>query len=172
MSPATDPSTALHAAGLRVTRQRIAVLESLDQRPHATVEQLARSVRQELGAVSTQAVYDVLSSCVRVGLVRRIEPAGHSALFETRTADNHHHMVCHSCGIILDVDCAVGAAPCLDVADWAGFTVHEAEIVFWGTCPRCTTAGVTRPGNSRVHATYDQPPNDQPPNDNGKEDRS
>lgn len=141
----------LRAAGLRATKPRLTVLEVLDQAPHSTAEQLARGVRERIGSVSTQAIYDVLHACTRAGLVRRIEPAGSPALFETRTKDNHHHMVCRPCGAVLDVDCAVGAAPCLDVVDDAGFAVHEAEIVFWGTCPSCQTAGVTDPHPEHAH---------------------
>ncbi|MGH3623053.1 MAG: Fur family transcriptional regulator [Sciscionella sp.] len=130
----------LRAAGLRVTAPRVAVLRWLAEHPHTTAEQVSVGVRGVLGSVSTQAVYDVLSACATVELVRRIEPAGHPARFETRTGDNHHHRVCRRCGRTEDVDCAVGAAPCLTPSDEAGFTVDEAEVVFWGLCPDCLTA--------------------------------
>jgi Fur family transcriptional regulator, stress-responsive regulator len=134
---ASSADTALRAAGLRVTRPRVAVLDVLAEHPHETVDVVAEKVRATLGTVSTQAVYDVLAACVRAGIVRRIEPAGSPARFETRTADNHHHLVCRSCGRVADVDCAAGARPCLAPGDAAGYAVDEAEVVFWGLCPGC-----------------------------------
>jgi Fur family ferric uptake transcriptional regulator len=127
----------LRAAGLRVTAPRLAVLEWLADHPHTTADQVATGVRGHIGSVSTQAVYDVLNACVRVDLVRRIEPAGSAARFETRTGDNHHHLVCRGCGRTEDVDCAIGPAPCLEPVDPRGFQVDEAEVVFWGRCPGC-----------------------------------
>ncbi|MBA2558443.1 MAG: transcriptional repressor [Propionibacteriales bacterium] len=138
-----DARTLLRDAGLRVTAQRVAVLAALQDHPHATVDTVALHARRSLGAVSTQAVYDVLRVCADRGLVRRIEPAGSPALFETRTdhdRDNHHHLVCRSCGVVNDVDCATGAAPCLTPSDSRGFTVDEAEVVYWGYCPACQSA--------------------------------
>lgn len=132
-----DPKALLRAVGLRVTAPRVAVLEVLAERPHSTADDVAIQVRQNLGSVSTQAVYDVLRACVNAGLVRRIEPAGSSARYETRTGDNHHHLVCRVCGRVADVDCAVGEAPCLEPSDLAGFAVDEAEVVFWGVCADC-----------------------------------
>ncbi|MEJ7773643.1 MAG: Fur family transcriptional regulator [Nocardioidaceae bacterium] len=132
-----DARTLLSAARLRVTAQRVAVLDVLHDHPHATVDAVALHVRQALGSVSTQAVYDVLRVCTDVGLVRRIEPAGSPALFETRANHNHHHLVCRSCGTVADVDCPIGAAPCLTPSDPRGFLVDEAEVVFWGHCPAC-----------------------------------
>jgi Fe2+ or Zn2+ uptake regulation protein len=129
----------LRDAGLRVTAPRIAVLSWLTGNPHSTADQVAVAVRDSLGSVSTQAVYDVLNVFTRVKLVRRIEPAGHPARFETRAGDNHHHLVCRMCGRTQDVDCAVGLAPCLTPEDAAGFAVDEAEVVFWGLCPDCLT---------------------------------
>ncbi|MGH1561924.1 Fur family transcriptional regulator [Mumia sp. DW29H23] len=134
---AWDAETALRGAGLRVTRQRLAVLEALHERPHASAETLTSVTRDALGSVSVQAVYDVLAACGDHGLVRRIQPAGSPALFETRASDNHHHLVCATCGRVTDVDCVVGAAPCLAPADAHGYTVDQAEVVFWGTCPDC-----------------------------------
>ncbi|WP_280492583.1 Fur family transcriptional regulator [Nocardia asiatica] len=131
------PREWLRAAGLRVTAPRIAVLNAVAARPHADADTVAATVREALGSVSTQAVYDVLHACVRAGILRRIEPAGSSALYETRIGDNHHHLVCRSCGAVVDVDCAVGAAPCLDPSDTHGFEIDEAEVVFWGLCPTC-----------------------------------
>jgi Fur family ferric uptake transcriptional regulator len=134
------PDEQLRAVGLRVTAPRLAALDWLAAHPHATAEQVADAVRRRLGSVSTQAVYDVLHACTRTGLLRRIELTGHPARFETRTEDEHHHLVCRRCGRTEDVDCAVGPAPCLDPAESAGFLVDEAEVVFWGLCPACTAA--------------------------------
>jgi Fur family ferric uptake transcriptional regulator len=116
------------------------VLTALADHPHSTADDITSHVRGALGSVSTQAVYDVLRACVSAGLVRRIEPAGSSALYETRTGDNHHHLVCRVCGTVTDVDCVIGEAPCLDPSDLAGFDVDEAEVVFWGTCGDCRAA--------------------------------
>lgn len=135
-----DAEAELRGAGMRVTRQRIAVLSALQTRPHASAETLTEATREALGSVSVQAVYDVLAACGAHGLVRRIQPAGSPALFETQTADNHHHLVCQGCGRIDDVDCASETAPCLAPSDAHGFSVAEAEVVFWGTCPTCAAA--------------------------------
>ncbi|MDN2495350.1 transcriptional repressor [Nocardia nova] len=132
-----DPRERLRAAGLRVTGPRVAVLEAVAAHPHSDADRVAAAVRQQLGSVSTQAVYDVLHACVGAGLLRRIEPAGSPAWYETRIADNHHHLVCRNCGTVVDVDCAAGRAPCLDPSDAHGFTIDEAEVVFWGLCPQC-----------------------------------
>lgn len=132
-----DARQLLRAAGMRVTASRIAVLETLNDHPHSTADTVARLVAARLGSVSKQAVYDVLAACTQVDLVRRIEPAGSAALFETRIGDNHHHLVCRRCGRTEDVDCAVGRRPCLIPSDDAGFAVDEAEVVFWGLCPDC-----------------------------------
>ncbi|WP_328605041.1 transcriptional repressor [Amycolatopsis sp. NBC_00345] len=129
----------LRSAGLRVTGPRVAVLEWLAQHPHTTADEVAVGVRGVLGSVSTQAVYDVLAACAGAELVRRIEPAGHPARFETRTGDNHHHLVCRACGRTEDVDCVHGSAPCLEPSATAGFVIDEAEVVFWGLCPDCST---------------------------------
>ncbi|WP_033441997.1 Fur family transcriptional regulator [Saccharothrix sp. NRRL B-16314] len=131
------PRELLKDVGLRVTAPRIAVLDWLAEHPHATADSVAEGVRARLGSVSTQAVYDVLNACARTGLLRRIEPAGHPARYETRTGDNHHHLVCRVCGRTEDVDCVHGAAPCLEPSAAAGFAVDEAEVLFWGRCPDC-----------------------------------
>lgn len=136
----TDPREWLRAAGLRVTGPRIAVLDAVAARPHSDADRVAATVREALGAVSTQAVYDVLRACVGAGILRRIEPAGSAALYETRIGDNHHHLVCRSCGTVVDVDCVVGKAPCLEPADDHGYAIDEAEVVFWGLCPTCRSA--------------------------------
>ena len=127
----------LRGTGLRVTRPRLAVLEVLRQGGHLEVDEIARQVRERLDSVSTQAVYDVLGALSRAGLARRIEPAGSAARFEARVGDNHHHIVCRSCGTIEDVDCRVGERPCLDPGTGHGFEVDEAEVTFWGLCPAC-----------------------------------
>ncbi|MEV7397324.1 Fur family transcriptional regulator [Aeromicrobium sp. NPDC092404] len=138
----TDPVAQLRDAGLRVTRPRLAVIEALAHHPHADVDAIADAARADLGTVSIQAVYDVLKALTAADLVRRIEPAGSPARFELRVGDNHHHVVCRSCGSIADVDCAVGAAPCLHIPDSHGFVVDEAEVTFWGLCPECSTTPV------------------------------
>jgi Fur family ferric uptake transcriptional regulator len=138
-----SPEQLLRAHGLRVTRPRLAVLDVLGHGGHLEVDEIALRVRQRLDTVSTQAVYDVLGALARVGLARRIEPAGSPALYERRAGDNHHHVVCRGCGAVADVDCARGEAPCLDPSAAQGFVVDEAEVTFWGLCPVCqvTTDG-------------------------------
>lgn len=127
----------LRSKGLRVTRPRLAVLEVLAEGGHPDVEEITRRVRQRVDSVSTQAIYDVLGALCRAGLARRIEPAGSPARYEARAGDNHHHVVCRGCGHVADIDCTVGAAPCLDPSNTHGFEVDEAEVTFWGLCPNC-----------------------------------
>ncbi|SCF05346.1 Fur family transcriptional regulator, ferric uptake regulator [Micromonospora coriariae] len=136
---ASDFEAQLRAVSLRVTRPRLAVLAVLRDHPHVDTDTVIRLVRTDLPAVSHQAVYDVLRALTDAGLVRRIQPAGATARYEARVADNHHHIVCRSCCAIADVDCAVGQAPCLTASDDHGFVVEEAEVVYWGTCPDCAT---------------------------------
>ena len=140
MPTLTDPVAQLREVGLRVTRPRLAVIEALSRHPHADVDSIADAARTELGTVSTQAIYDVLKAFTAVGLVRRIEPAGSPARFELRVGDNHHHVVCRSCGAIADVDCAHGSAPCLTASNDHGFAIDEAEVTYWGLCPDCAAA--------------------------------
>jgi Fur family ferric uptake transcriptional regulator len=135
-SPEPDAER-LRAAGLRVTAPRLAVLGVVREGDHLAVEDIAGAVRERIGSVSTQATYDAVAALVRVGLVRRIEPAGSPARFETRVADNHHHIICRNCGVTVDVDCAFGQAPCLEPSDPAGFVIDEAEVIFWGLCASC-----------------------------------
>jgi Fe2+ or Zn2+ uptake regulation protein len=135
----------LRSASLRVTRPRLAVLASVHAHPHADTDAVIASVRADFGPVSHQAVYDVLRVLTDAGLVRRIQPAGSTACYEARVGDNHHHLVCRSCGVISDTDCAVEQAPCLTASDDKGFLVEEAEVVYWGTCPDCATATTTPP---------------------------
>ena len=132
-----SPEILLRDHGLRVTRPRIAVLEVLAEGGHFEVDEIANRVRNRLETVSMQAVYDVLGALARVGLARRIEPAGSPALYERRVGDNHHHVVCRGCGAVGDVDCAVGEAPCLEPSNTHGFVIDEAEVTFWGLCPTC-----------------------------------
>jgi Fur family ferric uptake transcriptional regulator len=129
----------LRSAALRVTRPRVAVLTAVYDHPHADTDQITGAARVGLGDVSRQAVYDVLHVLTAAGLVRRIEPAGSVARYESRVGDNHHHVVCRACGAIADVDCAVGHAPCLTASDDHGFVIDEAEVVYWGICPDCSS---------------------------------
>jgi Fur family transcriptional regulator, stress-responsive regulator len=130
----------LRGAGLRVTAARVALLETVRHGDHLGVEAIASGVRDRIGHISLQAVYEALHALTAAGLVRRIEPAGSPARFEGRVADNHHHVVCRSCGAVADVDCAVGEAPCLTASDDHGFSVDEAQVIYWGLCPDCSTA--------------------------------
>ena len=139
MPPGTDYEEMLRGASLRVTRPRIAVLAAVHDHPHADTDSIIGVVRAELGDVSTQAVYDVLRALTDTGLVRRIEPAGSVARYESRVADNHHHVVCRSCGAVADVDCALGHTPCLTASDDHGYSIDEAEVTYWGLCPTCST---------------------------------
>lgn len=134
----TSAADTLRQAGLRVTAQRIAVLEAVGAQPHAGADTIVGEVRGRIGAVSVQAVYDALGALSTAGLLRRIEPAGSPARFEVRVGDNHHHVVCRSCGAMADVDCAVGAVPCLTPSEAHGFVLDEAEVTYWGLCPACT----------------------------------
>jgi Fur family ferric uptake transcriptional regulator len=132
-----DPADLLRQRGYRVTGQRLAVLRAVSREPHVTADTVAKAVRAEIGAISLQAVYDVLGVLVEAELVRRIQPAGSPARFEARVSDNHHHVICRSCGRTADVDCAVGSAPCLTAADDKGYVIDEAEVIYWGHCPGC-----------------------------------
>jgi Fur family transcriptional regulator, stress-responsive regulator len=130
----------LRGAGLRVTAARVALLETVREGDHLGVEAIAAGVRDRIGTVTLQAVYDALQALAAAGLIRRIEPAGSPARFEGRVGDNHHHIVCRSCGVVSDVDCAVGEAPCLTPSDDDGFAIDEAEVIYWGLCPACSAA--------------------------------
>ena len=133
----SDPTTLLKENGLSVTAQRLAVLRALGANPHSTADGVTTAARTEIGAISRQAVYDTLSALEERGVVRRIQPAGSPALFETRVGDNHHHLICRECHRLVDVDCAAGKRPCLDPVDDYGFQIDEAEVVYWGRCPEC-----------------------------------
>ena len=134
-----DPAEKLRENGLQVTAQRVAVLKAVSTNPHSTADEVAAAVRDQIGAISRQAVYDALGILSEKMLIRRIQPAGSSALYEDRVGDNHHHVICRTCGKTADVDCATGSAPCLTAANDSGFTIDEAEVIFWGTCPGCAS---------------------------------
>jgi Fur family ferric uptake transcriptional regulator len=132
-----DYAQLLRSSGLHVTAQRLAVLQAVSAHPHGTADTIAGAVRQEIGAISRQAVYDALGILAEKGLIRRIQPAGSPALYEDRVGDNHHHLICRACGVTVDVDCAVGETPCLTAASDMGFEIDEAEVIYWGLCPEC-----------------------------------
>jgi Fur family transcriptional regulator, stress-responsive regulator len=142
MASVTDFERALRASALRVTRPRVAVLAAVHEHPHADTDSILGAARADIGTVSHQAVYDVLRALTTAGLVRCIQPKGSVARYEARIGDNHHHVVCRSCGAIADVDCAVGYAPCLTASDGSEYEIDEAEVVFWGRCPNCAASAV------------------------------
>lgn len=149
-----DDAKGLRSAGLRVTAARLAILQVVREGDHLHAERVAAGVRGRVGHVSTQAVYDSLHALTRAGLLRRIEPAGSPARYEVRVGDNHHHLVCRSCGAVTDVDCTVGEAPCLAPSDAKGYAVDEAEVVFWGVCPKCRAEDASP---ERAHAAASPP---------------
>ena len=136
----SDADKLFRQSGIPITAQRLAVLRAVSDRPHGTAEVIASEVRAKIGAISRQAVYDALGMLARKGFIRRIQPAGSPALYEDRVGDNHHHVICRTCGKTADVDCAAGKTPCLIAADAAGFLIDEAEVIYWGTCPDCRAA--------------------------------
>jgi len=132
-----EPADLLRQHGIQVTAQRLAVWRAVQGHPHVTADGVAEAARLEIGAISLQSVYDALGVLTAAGLIRRIQPAGSPARFETRVGDNHHHVICRICGYMADVDCAAGATPCLTAADDMGFDIDEAEVIYWGRCPSC-----------------------------------
>ena len=141
-----QPETMLRRHGMHVTAQRLAVLRAVSDLPHSTADDIHAAVRAEIGAISRQAVYDTLVALTDRGVFRRIQPAGSSARYENRVGDNHHHLVCRTCGQMVDVDCAVGDTPCLTASDDSGYEIDEAEVVYWGRCPACSaTPDPSRP---------------------------
>ncbi len=136
---AVDPADLLRQHGIQVTAQRLAVLRAVSGQPHITADGVAEVVRTEIGAISLQSVYDALTLLSAEGLIRRIQPAGSPARFEDRVGDNHHHLICRVCGRLVDVDCAVGSAPCLTASDDMGYEIDQAEVAYWGRCPDCVT---------------------------------
>lgn len=145
----SEPTAALRNSSLRVTKQRVAVLEAVCEHQHADTDTVIRAVREQLPEVSHQAVYDSLHTLTEVGLVRCIQPSGSVARYERRIGDNHHHLVCRSCNLIVDVDCTIGQAPCLTPSHDAGFVIEQAEVTFWGLCPDCAHVGVQAAGDSQ-----------------------
>jgi len=158
---ATDPAELLRQHGIQVTAQRLAVLRAVAGEPHITAEGVAEAVRAEIGAISRQSVYDALNVLVGEGLIRRIQPVGSPARYEDRVGDNHHHLICRVCGRLVDVDCAVGSAPCLTAADGKGYEIDEAEVAYWGRCPECRAEGRTSsrldPATRRRRTLHDRP---------------
>lgn len=142
MTTPRTPTTAeeLRGVGLRVTAARVALLETVRSGDHLGVEAIASGVRDRVGHISLQAVYEALHALTAAGLIRRLEPPGSPARFEGRVGDNHHHLVCRTCGVVVDVDCAVGHAPCLTASDDRGFAIDEVEVIYWGLCPACSTS--------------------------------
>lgn len=138
-----DTVQVLRDRGIQVTAQRLAVFDAVATRPHATADDLVDDVRASIGSVSRQAVFDALTMLTEEGLIRRIQPARSAARYEDRVDDNHHHLVCRVCGRMVDVDCAVGYRPCLEAADDNGFSIDEAEVIYWGTCPECQATPIT-----------------------------
>jgi Fur family ferric uptake transcriptional regulator len=137
MGATVDQATLLRRHGVQVTTQRLAVLRAVSARPHSTASDIDGVVRGEIGSVSRQAVYDALGALAETGIIRRIQPAGSPARYEDRVGDNHHHLICRTCDRMIDVDCAVGTAPCLTAADDRGYEIDEAEVIYWGRCPDC-----------------------------------
>jgi Fur family transcriptional regulator, stress-responsive regulator len=151
-----DPVALLRQHGVQVTAQRLAVLRAVSGKPHITADAVAEVVRGEIGTISRQSVYDALKMLVDVRLIRRIQPAGSPARYEDRVNDNHHHLICRTCGRVVDVDCAVGSAPCLTAADDRGYEIDEAEVAYWGYCPECLAEG-------RSSVRLDPPTSRRPP---------
>ena len=141
-----DPADLLRQHGLNVTAQRLAVLRAVSGQPHVTADRVAEIANAEIGAISRQAVYDALGVLAAKGVVRRIQPAGSPALYETRVGDNHHHLICRDCGRVVDVDCAAGAAPCLTPHEDMDYEIDEAEVVYWGRCAECRQLARTDAG--------------------------
>lgn len=161
-----EPTALLRQHGVKVTAQRLAVLRAVVASPHVSADRVAETVRDEIGSISRQSVYDVLGVLVEKGLLRRIQPAGSSARFERRVGDNHHHLICRTCGDVADVECAVGAAPCLTPLDDRDYLIDEAEVAYWGYCPECqarprgdeaTTSSGRRTRTTRALANVEMP---------------
>ncbi len=159
----SDPASELRQRGIYVTAPRLAVLRAVGAQPHIAAEHVVQAVRTEIGAVSRQAVYDTLNTLTEHGLLRRIQPIGSPARYEDRTADNHHHLVCRTCGTVVDVDCAVGARPCLTADDDHGFDIDEADVTYWGYCPDCRhdTTQPIPPSHHQPHHQPHHPPHQQ-----------
>ena len=169
----TDSAALLRQRGIQVTAQRLAVLRAVTDQPHITADAVAEVVRTEIGAISLQSVYDALALLVSEGLIRRIQPSGSPARFEDRVGDNHHHLICRTCGRVVDVDCAVGAAPCLTPIDDRGYEIDEAEVAYWGRCPDCLEQSrAASPGersNERTPTTVTDPTREAPDQPHGRQ---
>ena len=154
-----DPANLLRQHGIYVTAQRLAVLGVVGPNPHLTADAVLQGVRASIGSISRQSVYDTLNTLTELGLLHRIQPAGSPARYETRTGDNHHHVVCRDCGRVDDVDCAVGRRPCLTANETHGFVIDEAEVVYWGRCPECQHIAATSltPSTSYLAPTTSSP---------------
>jgi Fur family ferric uptake transcriptional regulator len=148
-----EPADLLRRRGIQVTAQRIAVMRAVAAEPHITADGVAEAVRAEIGAISLQSVYDALNVLVAESLIRRIQPAGSPARFEDRVGDNHHHLICRVCGRVVDVDCAVGSAPCLTAADDMGYEIEQADVAYWGRCPDCRPLGKPRDERKKQKTT-------------------
>src|SRR5437588_10559176 len=146
MEASLDTAALLRRHGVQVTAQRLAVLRAVSERPHRTAAEIDAAVRAEIGAVSLQAVYDALGVLTEKGIIRRIQPAGSPARYEDRVGDNHHHLICRTCGRMVDVDCAVGDPPCLTALDDSGYEIDEAEVIYWGRCPDCVATAPVSSG--------------------------
>lgn len=149
-----DPAALLREHGVQVTAQRLAVMRAVSAQPHVSADGVVEMARAEIGAISRQAVYDALGVLVDKGLIRRIQPVGSPARFEDRVGDNHHHLVCRGCGSVVDIDCAVGAMPCLTAADDLGYEIDEAEVVYWGRCPECRALTTTATNQSTLERSH------------------
>ena len=146
-----DSAELLRRRGIQVTAQRLAVMRAVAARPHITADAIAEAVRGEIGAISLQSVYDALGLLVAEGLLRRIQPSGSPARFEDRVGDNHHHLICRVCGRVVDIDCAIGSAPCLKASDSQGYEIDEAEVAYWGRCPQCRAGARRRTPNTTAN---------------------
>jgi Fe2+ or Zn2+ uptake regulation protein len=146
-----SPHDILKDRGVHVTAQRLAVMRAVASAPHSTAEDIVEKAKGEIGAISRQSVYDTLNTFVELGLVRRIQPIGSPALYEDRVGDNHHHLICRECGRVVDVDCSVGAMPCLQAANDNGFEIDEAEVAYWGRCPDCKTSTLEKTASNHNH---------------------
>jgi Fur family ferric uptake transcriptional regulator len=147
MEVSVDNAALLRRHAVQVTAQRLAVLRAVSERPHRTAADIDAVVRAGIGAVSLQAVYDTLGVLTEKGIIRRIQPAGSPARYEARVGDNHHHLICRTCGRMVDVDCAVGETPCLTAAEDSGYEIDEAEVIYWGRCPDCVAAAMSSGGD-------------------------
>ncbi|MCB0888938.1 MAG: transcriptional repressor [Nocardioidaceae bacterium] len=153
MHTMVDFETQLRAAGLRVTKQRLTVLDTVDRQPHSDTASILDAVRRTLTSISHQAVYDALSDLTDAGLLRKFQPQGSAALYETRTGDNHHHLACRDCGNVVDVDCTLQEMPCLTPLDDQGYLIDEAEVIYWGSCPSCSTRSQPTPDQDNQQGT-------------------